>query len=140
MLTNPRHERFAQEVAKGASIAEAYRAAGYRDDRRHASRLLATNGDVVKRIGELRAQLAEKAVITQESLLREVEEALGWARSKQDTKAAVAAIKLKAQLTGFLVQERRNEREPLRDVPDDVLEAEIERLLGELEIKDAKKH
>jgi phage terminase small subunit len=50
ILTNPRHERFAQELAKGKTATEAYRLAGYKHDDGHASRL-AGNGRVSARVG-----------------------------------------------------------------------------------------
>ena len=46
-LKNPKHERFAQELAKGKSATEAYRLAGYKPDDGHASRL-AGNGRVLE--------------------------------------------------------------------------------------------
>ena len=39
VLSNPRHERFAQELAKGASATEAYETAGYRPNRGNATTL-----------------------------------------------------------------------------------------------------
>lgn len=51
-LTNPRHEVFAQEVAKGKSSTEAYEVAGYRDGRKNAHRLGADEG-ILGRITEI---------------------------------------------------------------------------------------
>ena len=45
LLDNPKHEIFAQELAKGATQEEAYETAGYKPSRQHASRL-ATNGNI----------------------------------------------------------------------------------------------
>jgi phage terminase small subunit len=39
VLTNPRHERFCQELAKGKSATEAYETAGFKSSRPNASRL-----------------------------------------------------------------------------------------------------
>jgi hypothetical protein len=47
MLKNPRHERFAQLVARGKPMSRAYVAAGYRPDRANARRL--TTFDHVRR-------------------------------------------------------------------------------------------
>jgi hypothetical protein len=52
VLANARHERFAQELAKGSSAAAAYSSAGYRPSDQHASRL-ARNGKVRDRVTEL---------------------------------------------------------------------------------------
>ena len=49
VLRNPRHERFAQELAKGETADRAYQQAGYRPDRAHAARL-AANGSIRGRL------------------------------------------------------------------------------------------
>jgi Family of unknown function (DUF5681) len=55
ILTNPRHEFFARELAKGKSANEAYKLAGYRPCRQNAHRL-SSNDDIKQRIAELRTQ------------------------------------------------------------------------------------
>lgn len=60
ILTNRKHEKFAQELAKSASQSAAYVAAGYKPNESHASRL-ARNGKVKARVAELLAAGAEKA-------------------------------------------------------------------------------
>ena len=61
-LQNVRHERFAQVLAGGKSFSEAYRLAGFKDDRRHASRL-GTNGDVSARVAWFKTQAAAGTVL-----------------------------------------------------------------------------
>lgn len=61
LLKNPKHERFAQELAKGKSQLEAYRTAGYKPDDGAAARL---SGDV--RIRERVAELLERAAVRAE--------------------------------------------------------------------------
>lgn len=65
MLTNIRHERFAQAVAKGTPLEHAYTNAGYRARgnaaRANASRLL-TNANVAARLQELTERLAKPAI------------------------------------------------------------------------------
>jgi hypothetical protein len=58
-LKNARHERFAQELAKGQSQVEAYAAAGYKPDRGAATRMSA-NVSVRERLAELQAEVAGK--------------------------------------------------------------------------------
>lgn len=70
-LKNARHERFAQELAKGKSQVDAYAAAGYQPDRGAAARLSA-NVSVQERAEELKGRAAEKAVVTQERVLKEL--------------------------------------------------------------------
>ena len=54
LLRNPKHERFAQELAKGKSGAAAYRLAGYKGDRRDATKLR-HSPDVARRLEEILA-------------------------------------------------------------------------------------
>lgn len=61
-LKNARHERFAQERAKGLSIDAAYVAAGFKANRGNAARLN-TNEGVRLRLAELMAGAAEEAKI-----------------------------------------------------------------------------
>lgn len=60
VLPNPRHEAFAQALAKGMSQDAAYAEAGFKPSRHHASRL-ATKGNVANRVAELQSKAAEKA-------------------------------------------------------------------------------
>lgn len=59
VLTNARHERFAQNIAKGMSATEAYVEAGYKPSRPHAARL-ATKGNVRDRIADLQGSTAKQ--------------------------------------------------------------------------------
>lgn len=133
LLKNPRHEKFAQGIAAGKSQTEAYVEAGYKNDRRHASRLLATNGGIVQRIKELMSAAALRAEVTQDSLVAECDEAIEFARAAKDGHMMVAATRLKAQLTGNIVKERENAKQPLGDVPDDVVKDELLRLRADRE-------
>jgi hypothetical protein len=58
MLSNGRHEAFAQSLAEGKSVEAAYREAGYLPNSGNASRL---NGNerIIARVGELRALVQE---------------------------------------------------------------------------------
>ena len=70
-LRNTRHETFARGLAEGKSISEAYKAAGYKSSRPHASRL-ATNGNIKGRVAELQDAAATETEITIRSLIEEV--------------------------------------------------------------------
>jgi phage terminase small subunit len=68
VLPNPRHEVFAQELAKGKPACDAYEVAGYNPSRSSASRLQ-QNADISARVDELlatreqiHAQATERAV------------------------------------------------------------------------------
>lgn len=60
VLSNQRHEQFAQALAKGKSAADAYVNAGYRASRSAASRL-STNVNIERRVAELQEKVADKA-------------------------------------------------------------------------------
>ena len=94
-LRNPRHERFAQELATGKTADAAYGLAGYRENRSNAARLSA-NQDIEKRVAEIQAVGAELAAITVETLIAEAEAARSGGAA-----AAVAAITAKAKLAGL---------------------------------------
>lgn len=115
MKLTSKQERFAVEVATGVdernqpiSQAEAYRRsfeAGKMADKtvwENASRLF-NNGKVAARIKELRDATAQKAMITVETLLAELEEARQAALCAEtvQSSAAVSATMSKAKLLGL---------------------------------------
>lgn len=69
VLKNPKHERFAQELAKGTTATGAYVLVGYKDNDGNASKLAAKVQDRVK---EITGKAAEKAGITIERVLAEL--------------------------------------------------------------------
>lgn len=58
VLKNPKHEKFAQGLARGLSQEKAYKEAGYNGQRQHASRLI-TKDDIQARVAELTEEVAE---------------------------------------------------------------------------------
>jgi phage terminase small subunit len=69
VLRNQRHERFAQELAKGCTVDQAYQAAGFKANRGNASRLNAVES-VSARVRELQGEAAEIAVLDRAFVLR----------------------------------------------------------------------
>lgn len=59
-LSNPRHELFAQELAKGKTATEAYQTAGFKPNR-HNGAALARQQHIVTRTGEIQSSEAEIA-------------------------------------------------------------------------------
>jgi Terminase small subunit len=102
ILSNPRHEQFAQGLATGKSATEAYKDAGYKGDRTAACRL-AANVNVKARVQELQAVAAERTKVTITSLIQEAEEVRGLAVSERQLSAANTAIVTKAKLSGLWV-------------------------------------
>ena len=82
LLRNPKHERFAQEIAKGKTLEVAHRIAGYRADRRNAQHLRQRD-DISRRIEELLAnrdkidvrateRAIERTAITKQRVIEEL--------------------------------------------------------------------
>lgn len=59
VLSNPRHERFCQELAQGKTATEAYELAGFKPDDGNASKLF-KRPDVQARVQEITGKIAEK--------------------------------------------------------------------------------
>ena len=108
-LLNSKHERFAQELAEGKSMNEAYEAAGYKPSRPRASRL-ATNGNIRGRMAELQNAAAVKAEMTLESLIEEAAVIQERATKAGQYSAAIGALVAKAKLAGRWMEraEQRN--------------------------------
>lgn len=103
-LENTKHERFAQELAKGKSQSEAYVLAGYKPSFANAS-TLRTNQKVAARIAEIQGRAAVRAEMTVADIIKELEEAR-QAALQADTPqsgAAVTASMGKAKLLGLVV-------------------------------------
>ncbi len=73
MLKNPKHELFAQELAKGATATDAYASAGYRGDRTAASRL-STNDNIRRRVAELQGKAADAVGVSLQWVLERLVE------------------------------------------------------------------
>lgn len=103
-LNNIRHERFAQELAKGKGQTEAYVAAGYKENRSAASRL-AEDVNVCERVRELQERGAIRVELTVADIIRELEEARISALTAATPQAgsAVTASLGKAKLLGLIV-------------------------------------
>jgi hypothetical protein len=115
ILANPRHESFAQELAKGISKAEAYANAGYKGGRSCACRQ-STKANIRSRVTELQADAAVKTVVTIERLTHELEEARRVAIARGNPSAAVLAIMAKAKLHGLI------NRDQTGSMPDQIVE------------------
>lgn len=104
-LTNPKHERFAQELAKGKTASEAYVTAGYRANDGNASTLKG-NQKVEARVAEIQERGALRAEVTIATLtqdllrLRDKGEALRDAAGLSVARNSVMDI---AKLNGLVV-------------------------------------
>ena len=107
-LNNQRHERFAQELAKGKAQIEAYANAGYKPDDGAASRL-SGNIRIRERVAELQERGVIRTEITIESLIREAGEIQDAAKESGQHSAAVAALTAKAKLAGLWIDRSETE-------------------------------
>jgi hypothetical protein len=117
VLTNPKWEIFAQELAKGSSQLEAYVAAGYKPDDGHANRL-AGYGRITARIAELQGNVAENTEVTIEGLILEADEVYRTAMKERQLGAANGALKLKAVFAGLYVEKSDNTHRYKNDAAD----------------------
>lgn len=110
VLPNPRHESFAQALAKGKSAAEAYVAAGYKPNDGNAIRLKG-NERVAERVTELSERIAEKAEWTAADRLRILSEIVDRA-AREDPRVAVSAIAEANKMQGSHAPARTEVSEP----------------------------
>lgn len=100
-LKNERHERMAQELAKGTPQFEAYRAAGFRGTKQVASEVAART-ELQFRVAELLERGARRAEVTIADIARQLDEDREFAKRCEQAGAAVSATMGKAKLFGFL--------------------------------------
>lgn len=128
-LNNQRHERFAQELAKGSPASSAYKEAGYKTSGNSAeaaaSRLL-RDVKVQARVAELKERGAIKTEITLEGLIQEAAEIQASALKDGQHSAAVAALTAKAKLAGLWVERSENENNNVNYAISDELPTEDE--------------
>ena len=132
---------FAEAIAIGATQADAYRLAysprpstSVKSIHESASRIAALP-KVRSRVAELQARVMVEAttahIVSTDALLEEAQRAYEIALANNDPRGMICATRLKAQLTGLLVKERKNLSAPLDEVPEEQVRAELKRLRGE---------
>ena len=122
VLTNIRHELFAQAVAKGADLVEAYSLAGFKRHEGNASRLRADNA-VSARISEILKDAAFETGVTVEMVTREIaaiafldlREAADWGVREVPLKRPVGRVRT--------VHEPYVDLKPAKDLPPRVARA-----------------
>lgn len=105
VLRNPRHEAFAQNVAKGMPREEAYIEAGYKPDRHNAFRLT-TVDNIASRISELRDRSAQKAEWTAADRLLGLK-AIYDACATSDRRTAISAVAEANKMQGSYAPAKR---------------------------------
>lgn len=105
ILSNPRHERFAQELAKGSTAENAYIEAGFKPSRPHASRL-ATNGNISTRVAEIQSRAASAVGISKEWVIEQLVEHAKLAREAGDFAPANKAVELLGKELGMFIDRK----------------------------------
>lgn len=119
-LKNPKHERFAQELAKGKSQAEAYATAGYAPSEPNASRLT-SNDKVRARVAEIQERGAVRAEVTIASLtadLLRIREAGEGLRDSAGLSVARASTMDIAKLNGLVIDKSLTAATTVEDLLD----------------------
>lgn len=107
ILSNPKHELFAQGLAKGKTADEAYKLAGYAASRSNAA-VLRTNQNILDRVSELQGLAAKRTLVTIESLTEELDTVRSNAASVNQHSVVLGAIMGKAKLHGLLVDKKEH--------------------------------
>lgn len=127
----PRQEAFAQAVASGMNQSDAYRSA-YSATNMKAATIhvkaceLMAEGKIRGRVAELRQPAIKEAQYDLLQAMKEAAEAMEVARSKENGGAMVAAVTLRAKLSGLLIEKKEIRTGPLEGLPPDDAKALIE--------------
>lgn len=100
ILENPRHERFAQGLAKGLSASEAYEAAGFKPSRAAASRL-STKVNVQERVKELQGRVVEGIQISKQWVMEQLVDNVVKAKEAKEFAPANKALELLGKEVGM---------------------------------------
>jgi len=105
-LANAKHERFAQELAKGVTASEAYVIAGYKANDGNASTLKG-NQNVSSRVAEILAKAATRSEITVASITKRLLDIATKGEAANDApllSVARASLMDAAKLNGLVVE------------------------------------
>lgn len=139
ILRNTKHEHFAHLVAKGESAQKAYVLAGYSEQgaAQSAARLL-RDAKICSRVAELQKsvneRVVEKMAYDLAAAMIEAEDALNLAKTVNNPGAAVAAITLRAKLSGLLIERKEVRTGPLDAASDDELDRIIRSAATEAQV------
>jgi phage terminase small subunit len=106
-LQNTRHEKFAQELAKGKSQSEAYHAAGYEPSEANASRLT-RNDKVQARVAELQERAVQNVMLSREWVLEQLVDNATKAKLAGDFGPSNQALNLLGKELGMFVERTEN--------------------------------
>jgi hypothetical protein len=107
VLSNAKHELFAQGLAEGKTADEAYSSAGYKPNRGNAATLKA-NQSISDRVTELLAEAAQETITTIHDIARQLDEDRQFARELEAPAAAITATMGKAKVLGLLTDKHEH--------------------------------
>jgi hypothetical protein len=110
-LENPRHERFAQELAKGKTATEAYVEAGFKPNDGNAARLKG-NDRIAARVAEIQERAAVRVEITVAGITEKLIAIAAKAEVKDEAAmlaVARASYMDAAKLNGLVVDKVKSE-------------------------------
>lgn len=119
-LTNPKHERFAQGLAKGMTQSEAYAEAGYAPSEPNACRLT-SNDKIQARLAELQERAAIRTEITVASITERLLKIAEKGEKSADAPLLAvgrAALMDAAKLNGLIVDRSAVAQTTLEDLLD----------------------
>lgn len=116
-LGNPKHERFAQELAKGKTATEAYVLAGYKPNDGNAATLKG-NQRISGRVAEIIDRASVRVEITLARLMEMAATVYNAALEQGQNAAAIAAVKELGVLTGHRVERRENTNRNIDELSD----------------------
>lgn len=129
-----KQENFCLAYIETGNASEAYRQAYDAENMKpetinvKASELLA-NGKIAVRVGELQEGHKERHNVTVDSLTEMYEDTYKLAEKNKQTASMNGSITGIAKLHGLQSEDRKNERDPIKDMSDD----ELEKRLAELD-------
>ena len=121
-LENPKHERFAQELAKGRTQAEAYKSAGYAPSEPNASRLK-SNDKVAARVAEIQERAAIRTEVTVATITERLLAIATKAEGKDEASmlsVARASLMDAAKLNGLVVDKSMKAEATLEELLDSI--------------------
>lgn len=127
-LKNVGHEAFAQNVAAGMGIADAYAKAGYKPNAAAATKV-GKRSEVAIRIAALQTLTARNAAFTVQDMIKQLDEDRKFAKERGAPAAMISASMGKAKILGMLVDKQEItgkdggaiETRDLSDAPDSVV-------------------
>lgn len=138
-LPNPKQEAFAQNLAIGQPVHEAYINAGYTGNPANARRLRSDEA-VWKRVKWLQAEIGKRAIekaaeentrhikainYDREEAFKEAGLAMGMALAMGQSGAAVAAVKLRAEIAGLTLGEKPEELDKTAEAAKSVADPRV---------------